>query len=327
MFRSYRLLIAATVGLTLLDPVYQHTHAQPRTADSHKHPEYEIEPPDLSSIESRLDGISSAVETLKDNPESKQNKQRAENDLKAQQEMAKWAFWMFVATAAAVVLTLVGLVLIWRTLRHTKRAADYTGTMVTQTKDATEAALTTAETTKQALELSERPYIYIKILSSDIDSLLRIDDYDAARGFGTTFVPSVKFEICNFGKTPAILYRAYGTLQLLNGVPDDRMPHWRDDYISITKLIGMIGAQDSIETFAKLKDNDNVDIEMDVGVKQRVLEKKASFWFLASCLYMDGLGVYRRFSVQYQFIAGETNDFALYKDEDQKFEGEVPDFW
>jgi len=46
-------------------------------------------------------------------------------DLMAQQEMARWAFWMFIASVTGSLLTIIGLGFVWRTLHHTRRTADY----------------------------------------------------------------------------------------------------------------------------------------------------------------------------------------------------------
>ena len=54
--------------------------------------------------------------------------------------MALWAMLMFFASTASVVVTVVGVVLIWRTLHHTRRAADYAKDMVDKSKLATQAA-------------------------------------------------------------------------------------------------------------------------------------------------------------------------------------------
>ncbi|MCO5082280.1 MAG: hypothetical protein M9955_11555 [Rhizobiaceae bacterium] len=67
-------------------------------------------------------------------------RERDDADLRAQQSMAVWAFWMFVASALSVVLTGVGVVLIWRTLLHTRDAAIHAGAAVLEAKNATKAA-------------------------------------------------------------------------------------------------------------------------------------------------------------------------------------------
>ena len=65
---------------------------------------------------------------------------RSERDLEAQQDMARWAMLMFFASAASVVVTIVGLLLIWRTLHHTRRAADYARAMVDETRVSSQSA-------------------------------------------------------------------------------------------------------------------------------------------------------------------------------------------
>lgn len=57
-------------------------------------------------------------------------------DLKAQEAMAKWAYWMLVASVAGSLLTILGLIFVWRTLHHTRRTADFAGDSVTDNRNA-----------------------------------------------------------------------------------------------------------------------------------------------------------------------------------------------
>ncbi|EAQ24335.1 hypothetical protein ROS217_08795 [Roseovarius sp. 217] len=49
--------------------------------------------------------------------------QRAQDDLEAQTEMALWAFWMLVATVIVALITGLGVIFVWQTLKATQRMA------------------------------------------------------------------------------------------------------------------------------------------------------------------------------------------------------------
>ena len=81
-------------------------------------------------------------------------------DLEAQEGMAFWAETMFWATIAAVLLTFAGIVLIGRTLIHTRHAAEAARDMVTEGKKTTIAAIeatsAAVDANRIAREMSER---------------------------------------------------------------------------------------------------------------------------------------------------------------------------
>lgn len=91
-------------------------------------------------------------------------------DLGAQEKMAKWAFWMFVASAATVVLTFAALLAILRTLHHTKRAADAAADMVSEAKATTAAAEKTIGVTREIGEAQVRAYLSVKELAVGVSS-------------------------------------------------------------------------------------------------------------------------------------------------------------
>lgn len=85
-------------------------------------PSEDAEPPDLAPS---LQGIEAAIRDLiaeEDEIERQRQEEREIRDLNAQEEMAGWAREMFWTSAATVVLTAVGVILIWRTLKATRDA-------------------------------------------------------------------------------------------------------------------------------------------------------------------------------------------------------------
>lgn len=110
-----------------------------------------------------LDRIESAIRDLVAE-EDKAAKEREESqqarDLKAQEDMAYWAEWMFWTTLATAFLTFFGLLLIARTLYHTSVAADHTEQMLRQAEMTTAAAVKSTEiaesSAKAALEANRQ---------------------------------------------------------------------------------------------------------------------------------------------------------------------------
>jgi Domain of unknown function (DUF6471) len=159
-------------------------------------------------IWSALEKIEAAIrDTIPKVDASKEQRQeyRENTDLNAQQDMALWAKAMFLATVGSVVLTLIGIVLIWRTLHHTSRAADYTKDMVVEAQATTKAANESVLVTRQIGEAQVRAYLRCKsakyrILKDSVGATLEIE---------------------NVGQSPAQSVRISGTaaVQFVGGSP------------------------------------------------------------------------------------------------------------
>lgn len=159
MPRSYWCIGIAAVSLSLGYPVDRADCAQPSTEQSQNKPENRADPAPLIAVQNQLDRIAIAIERSQDNPDADDEKKRAENDLAAQQGMEKWAFWMFMAAAVSTILSVIGVFLIWRTLFHTRRAADAAWDAVEDTNIATKAMLEANEIANNA----QRPWVSISV--------------------------------------------------------------------------------------------------------------------------------------------------------------------
>ncbi|MBX3489795.1 hypothetical protein [Parvibaculum sp.] len=169
MPRGYRLAIIA-LGLTLL--AYQgHSQEAEKSAlegqpvaeerQSHSAPTSEKIPTpkqqDASSLVPAIQGIETAVRDLvaaQDQGKDVDEIQRQKDDLDAQEKMALWAMWMFVAAATSVLLTGAGILLLWKTLKATRDA-------LTETVKATRAMIRQNELT----EYAQRPWIVVDDIS------------------------------------------------------------------------------------------------------------------------------------------------------------------
>lgn len=132
--------------------------------------------------------------------EARRAEQRAKDDLEAQQEMAWWAFWLFV-------VSLTGVGLLGATLYETRRAGKAAVDILAQTRrqadSAEQAAVAAGEAAKDAKRQAdiaedsyrrlERPYLFVKFMSTG-----------GLRRPGASR-PFLRYTLVNYGKTPAIL--------------------------------------------------------------------------------------------------------------------------
>lgn len=93
--------------------------------------------------------------------------QATNQDLQAQQDMAFWAAALFVSST---VLTTAGLLLIWRTLLHTRDAAIHAGRAVDEAKNATKAAQDAIVVTQDLGEAQVRAYLSAKTVQVAYDA-------------------------------------------------------------------------------------------------------------------------------------------------------------
>ena len=157
------------------------------------------QPPDFTPA---IQGIETAIRDLvsqQNRPESDEERDRAKRDLEAQEDMAWWAAAMFSVTVASVLVTAMGVYLVWRTLLATRRAADAAVTMVGEAQAATragQAAVEQAEISNHLLRESFaaeiRPWITVAIALEG--------DLHVGSGKISAFL---KITATNIGKSPA----------------------------------------------------------------------------------------------------------------------------
>lgn len=160
------------------------------------------EPPSAFDLPAAFQGIESAIRDLQTEEsaaERTQTRKRDSDDLKAQEAMALWAFWMFIATAATVFLTAAALIAIIRTLHHTKRAADYAAKMVDEAKATTKAAEASVVQAQKTIDLTR-----LALIATDRAWLTVQTKLTKPLVFGDgEFKISAKLTVTNIGKSPA----------------------------------------------------------------------------------------------------------------------------
>ena len=122
--------------------------------------------------------------------EAHAREQPTNQDLQAQQDMAFWALWMFVASCGTILITSIGVYFVWKTLEETRAA-------VGAATDGNKAAQLAAELTLKSVEIAEhaeRAWVFAGVTLK----------YDPGP-LGPVYAVSILVGGANFGKTPGII--------------------------------------------------------------------------------------------------------------------------
>lgn len=223
-------LFVIALGVALPSPVWSQAASEDqvrqeeRPADSQAGSDDEQAQP--FNLAPALQGIEGAIRSLipeVDSEGRRQEQEREQRDLSAQEGMAWWAELMFYASAATVVLTFFALVAILRTLHHTRRAADYTEGMLGEAKQTTVAARDTVTETRRIGEAQVKAYLSIKAAKAFID------EKD-----GIVFDVTVR----NFGQSPAKDVHAIASV-------------WVNRAITLPAAMGGETVQTSVQVFSR----------------------------------------------------------------------------
>ena len=213
MFRGRRLYIAALAGLACCYPISQDASAQTRATQDRAKPQQEATPPAFNSIENSLTRIARTMESAQADPAANREEKRSEADLQAQRDMAKWAMWMFFAAVATTMLTAVGVFLIWRTLLHTRNAAQATERMAFDTTVAVQAAVEANNEMREANEIAR------DTARRQLRAYVGITDF-MVTGLMVGGRPFFRAKYENRGQTPALDLICRGFLKLTDQRPD-----------------------------------------------------------------------------------------------------------
>ncbi|PKP91946.1 MAG: hypothetical protein CVT77_10505 [Alphaproteobacteria bacterium HGW-Alphaproteobacteria-16] len=188
MSGSYRLVIAAALGLAALVVLgtgayfgalygthYSHKAEIAANRDASAKRDYP------SQIDRDRTGLPDFAERVASGPDPQSADEREKRDLAAQESMSVWAFWMLVASSVGVVTTMIGTCFLLWQISLTREALEDTG-------KATVAMVRQNELTEKV----QRPWLDFDVSVSE------------PRFSGQYFSFSLKIEIHNIGKTPAI---------------------------------------------------------------------------------------------------------------------------
>ncbi|MFN7611355.1 MAG: hypothetical protein ACK5QX_10545 [bacterium] len=74
-------------------------------------------------VKNSVDNVSRELEAARNKPETANETRRAEQDLKAQKDSAKWAMVMGLMALISTIVSGVGLIYLWKTVQYTREAA------------------------------------------------------------------------------------------------------------------------------------------------------------------------------------------------------------
>lgn len=176
------LLIVGVLAFELASDRERTRYEQQRTADYAQNAEAHIQRTCVG-----MDAVAQAV-CIREIVKATNEHQRAERDLSAQQEMARWALYMLIATVATVIVTGVGVYYVRRTLAESVRATN-------AAVDAAKAGLKANEIAEDAAILGRRMgQAQVRAYLSCVGG-----SFSAYRGFLT-----LAFSARNTGQSPAM---------------------------------------------------------------------------------------------------------------------------
>ncbi len=137
---------------------------------------------------------------------------RSEQDLQAQWDMSRWAFWSAFAAMMSVFVTGVGVLVVKLTLDATRAA-------VAEAEKATKLTADAVHHQRQAFARLERPYIYI----------FGVNQFEIDNDPPKPNNPHVKFTVANYGKTPATITITAAGISTFHEPLDPLIVDYRDD--------------------------------------------------------------------------------------------------
>jgi hypothetical protein len=165
-------------------------------------PDITIDPSVLRGIFHHPMQIDSHYKNTADD-DGKRKEAREEADLVAQEDMAKWALGMLIATVFGICINIATLVFLKKTFEANKKTAD--------------AAVDSASATVAA----ERARFFVEIVSLDTHANLRessINDPD--QGKATNGQITACFKFTNLGKTPGVIFEIHAGIMISKDPPD-----------------------------------------------------------------------------------------------------------
>jgi hypothetical protein len=155
------LLALCLAGSAHTEPVTQDAGRAESANEGEKQPPADVQPKLALTIQDILQRIARAIEAGNNKQETAEERKRAERDLDAQETMAQWARYVAWVAGAEALITLVGVFLVWRTLRHTRTAALAAQAAVTEAQNAVAQAKRQANDAGRASARELRAYISV----------------------------------------------------------------------------------------------------------------------------------------------------------------------
>jgi hypothetical protein len=194
------LLVAASTG----QPIGQQENRQEATANNAN------DPAEHSNISASLGRVAGALEAKNYDPNATEDRQRSRQDLIAQQDMARWTWWMMIAAFIALGLSSVGIVLIYLTFQETR---DQSSDISRSVSEAAKSAAAMESVAKSMAVNAEQVIESVKIMGDDAEvqrtfGMMNMRAYiDVVIGGALYQTPNLRFQaepfMKNTGNTPA----------------------------------------------------------------------------------------------------------------------------
>lgn len=262
--------------------------------------------PGLAGLVPVLNGIESAIRDLVSQERSAQNQGRGAHEvrvLEAQEGMALWAQAMFWAALASTLLTFVAVVLIWRTLIHTRRAAEAAAATVDEMEDANAAAVRAAQAAEGSVEVAReatarqlRAYLVVEVGKLNV---FKVGQKIAAR-----------FEIVNMGQTPAYNILQVSGLQVAGEeFPDEEAVFAR---LSIEEIKIRFPATEFVmgRLGGVTKESDEV---LSVEEHDSIISGRQRLFVYGNVIYDDIFGECRMTTFCWSFSGAETSSMNAHQ--------------
>jgi hypothetical protein len=140
-------------GPAFTQSVGHHARNDASAAESSRKPSRNAKPNDLVPIQDAVNRVASALETANKKQPSKQDEDYSRRNVEAQESLVFWAPFMFGVGVVETLVTLVGVIFVWRTLK----AAWATKT---EAERAANEAKRQADISEKTFTNLEAPYIY-----------------------------------------------------------------------------------------------------------------------------------------------------------------------
>lgn len=214
MLRGHWLPVLAVVGLVLASqghasPAQNAHRADTNNAQSQAQPIQATPPSALAAIQSDAERIAKALETENAREGSAKEQQEAENNFKAQRDMATAARRTVLIAASEAFITFVGVLLVGWTLYHTKRAAD---------------------AAQDVLIKLERPHLFIENVKFSPAGAAPLSKhwFEVPKDELAKAIWEVQYDIVNYGRSPAIIKERAAGIYIGTDFPQIPSPNQND---------------------------------------------------------------------------------------------------
>jgi hypothetical protein len=238
---------------------------------------------------------------------------RGERDLVAQQVMSVWTFLMGCAAIVGMILSAVGVALVYSTFQETKRTAD-------AAIDASEATAESNRLAKVSFKAGFRPWLLVKVSGVFISNEL-LNMFGDGDGLLRSVTMRARIEVTNYGDMPAtIIASDVGVSGESAGLHIDRPQRQADLFDVLTNG----------QTFVPLTFGADNGDDVSVGIFALTRENRGEFMMARPPIvgvidYLDALGKPRQLGFAFQPTAMWGSDYKRWGGAEYNYDREMPE--